>query len=625
MNASEIKSLLCSRIEDVCLLLLPGGKKKGAEWCVGSIGGEAGDSLKVHLGASKAGVWKDYAGSADDVGDVFTLWEKARHVDFTVALKQAADWLGVSDNRAQDFRPVVKHAKAYVQPKTDQVEPLSSGGDVFNYLAGERQLDPSTLHRYQIRQFSSNKGSMIVFPTYEPTGKTIDLLKFLGVRRDSGKKVTWTSDGSKPHLFGWQAISSDARIVIICEGEIDCLTIAGWGLPCLSLPQGASNMDWIEHDFEALERFERIYICTDMDVAGHKAAEEIAKRRGRERCFRVSIPQYKDANEALCSGKFLGPDFEDCVTAAKTLDPAELRNLGEMGDEIWECFYPSDQKHVGTEPPIRLDWRCRYGELSIWTGWSGHGKSHLLNQFLLHDAYQGENVCIASFEMSAAETGAKLSQMILGIIPNRQSRYALTPAEEFLARRFWVVNHVGVMHWSKLIPLLTYAARRYGCTRFAVDSLLRCGVAEDDYNGQKDLVNALVVFAESYGHVHLVCHSRKSDDESKPPGKMDVRGAAAITDLTHNGFTVWRNKAKEQQVEEARAVMQDLQPFREKPDAQISMWKNRKTGTEPFRKLWLHKASAQFVDRSDALPFVYSKAEYKPPVVVMPASPLLNL
>lgn len=610
MNAAEVKAQLCSRIEEVCQLLLPGGKKKGNEWCAGSVAGEAGDSLKVHLGSSKPGVWKDYAGSADDTGDVLTLWEKVRGVDFATALKQAKEWLGVSDTRSEDFRPVVKQTKVYVRPKTDEIEPLTTGGDVYDYLTKERKLDPSALHKYKIQQQAhARRGAVIVFPIYEPSGKAIDLIKFLGVAREEGKKVIWATADSRPRLFGWQSIKGDARTVVICEGEIDCLTIAGWGFPCLSLPQGASNMDWIEHDFEALERFERVYICSDMDAPGHKAAEEISKRLGRERCYRVSIPGYKDANEALCSGKFEGPDFEDCIASARTLDPAELRSLGDMGDEIWENIYPTDQRHAGTEPPFRLDWRCRFGELSIWTGWSGHGKSHLLNQFLLHDAYQGENVCIASFEMPAAETGAKLAQMILGAIPERQNRLGLKPAEEFLAQRFWVVDHVGVMHWSKLLPLLKYAARRYGCTRFAIDSLLRCGVAEDDYNGQKQFVNELVEFAASYGHVHLVCHSRKSDDESKAPGKMDVRGAAAITDLTHNGFTVWRNKAKEVEAEESRLKNLPMSPLWEPaPDAQITMWKNRKTGAEPFQKLWLHRASAQFVDRRDSLPFGYIPA-----------------
>lgn len=607
MNANEIKSLLNGRAEDVCLLLLPGGKRKGNDWLVGSTGGEAGDSMRVHLAGDRVGSWKDFAGNDDDKGDLFSLWQKARGCDFVTALKQAKEWLGVADVKANGFHKPISTPKTFVRPKVDEVEPLLSGGDVFNYLTKDRQLDPAVVNRYRIGQlFNIKQGHAAVFPLYDPAAKAVDMMKFLAVERFNGKKMIWATADSRPRLFGWQAIPADAREVVISEGEIDAMTIAGWGFPCLSLPSGVANMEWIEQDYEALERFERIYLSTDMDQPGHKAAELISNRLGRERCFRITLPDFKDANEAHCSGRFLGPDFEDRVVAAKTLDPAELKNLGEMGDEIWETMYPSDRKHAGTEPPFNIDWRCRHGELSIWTGWSGHGKSHLINQFLVHDAHQGERICIASFEMPAGETGARLAQMILGFTPRSDERAKLAPAESMLGGKFWVVNHVGVMHWSKLMPILQYAARRYGCTRFAIDSLLRCGVAEDDYNGQKEFVSELVAFAAEYGHVHLVCHSRKGDDESKAPGKLDVRGAAAITDLTQNGFTVWRNKKKEQAIEEAKMTGRlGKADLYSSADAQISMWKNRKTGAEPFRKLWLHGPSGQFTESQTAKPFTY--------------------
>lgn len=607
MTALDIKSKLVERVEAVCGHLLPNGTKKGAEWHVGSLSGEAGHSLKVCLAGEKSGLWNDHAGNADDHGDIFALWMRCRGVDFVTALKQAKDWLGIPNEKESDFRPVAPRVKIYVRPKIDEVELLTSGGPVFDYLTKVRMLDPATLHTFKISQLTSAKhGPTIVFPVYDPAGKAVDLLKHLAVKRgQEGKKEIWSSADSKPRLFGWQTIRPNDREVVITEGEIDCLTVNGWGFPCLSLPQGAGNMEWLEHDFDALERFERVFLWTDEDSAGHKAAEAIATRLGRERCYRVSTGKYKDANEALCSGVFLGPDFEECVRQAKTLDPADLRNLGEMGEEIWEAFHPSDQRQAGTLLPFDMG-RCRFGEVSIISGYSGHGKSHLLNQFLLHDAAQGENVCIASLEMPAGETGARISQMILGRALSAKERAMLAPAQELLARRFWVINRVGVMPWSKLLPLLMYAARRYGCTRFVIDSLLRCGLAEDDYNGQKEFVSALVAFAAAYGHVYLVCHARKSEDESKAPGKMDVRGAAAITDLVHNGLTAWRNKAKEQEMEESRATGSPPSPAAmSSPDAQISMWKNRRTGAEPFRKLWLHRQSGQFLERPDALPVNY--------------------
>ncbi len=46
-------------------------------------------------------------------------------------------------------------------------------------------------------------------------------------------------------------------------------------------------------------------------------------------------------------------------------------------------------------------------------------------------------------------------------------------------------------------------------------------------------------------HVIMVTHSRKSDTEEKPTGKMDVKGTGAVTDLADNVFIIWRNKLRE--------------------------------------------------------------------------------
>jgi twinkle protein len=58
----------------------------------------------------------------------------------------------------------------------------------------------------------------------------------------------------------------------------------------------------------------------------------------------------------------------------------------------------------GTQNIIRL----RRGELSIWPGMSGHGKSMLIGQVALGLMAQGEKVCIASMEMKPASTMQRL-------------------------------------------------------------------------------------------------------------------------------------------------------------------------------------------------------------------------
>jgi hypothetical protein len=92
-EAHKIAVALAERIEPLCAHLLPNGKRRGTEWCVGSINGEAGNSLGVHLTGEKAGIWCDFAAESDR-GDALDLIEAVRNCSTIGAMDWARSWLG---------------------------------------------------------------------------------------------------------------------------------------------------------------------------------------------------------------------------------------------------------------------------------------------------------------------------------------------------------------------------------------------------------------------------------------------------------------------------------------------------------------------------------------------------
>jgi hypothetical protein len=106
----EIIELLRERIEDLCLHLLPGGKRVGHEWVCGSINGEKGKSMHVELRGPKTGMFKDHAGG--DGGDVLKLIELNQALpDFKAVMDWARSWLGLpawtpDPNSAPPFDPL---------------------------------------------------------------------------------------------------------------------------------------------------------------------------------------------------------------------------------------------------------------------------------------------------------------------------------------------------------------------------------------------------------------------------------------------------------------------------------------------------------------------------------------
>ncbi|MDQ6960586.1 MAG: DUF3987 domain-containing protein [Mariprofundaceae bacterium] len=96
IEAKEIAARLASRADAVAAYLLPSGRLDGNEWRSGDVSGSPGQSLGIHLAGDKAGVWQDFA--TGEGGDLLSLWQAVRGVDFKQALNEAAEYLGMDTN-----------------------------------------------------------------------------------------------------------------------------------------------------------------------------------------------------------------------------------------------------------------------------------------------------------------------------------------------------------------------------------------------------------------------------------------------------------------------------------------------------------------------------------------------
>jgi hypothetical protein len=98
VKRGEISRMLADRIRALVSDLLPNGHREGSEWRAGSLAGEAGTSLGVHLAGQKAGVWCDFA--TGEKGDALELVRATLEVDLTGAMTWARRWLGIEDEDA---------------------------------------------------------------------------------------------------------------------------------------------------------------------------------------------------------------------------------------------------------------------------------------------------------------------------------------------------------------------------------------------------------------------------------------------------------------------------------------------------------------------------------------------
>ena len=585
MNIIELKRMLADRADAAAKHLLPGGTKVANEWKAGNVHGDKGDSLSLCLSGPKAGIWADFA--TGQSGDILDLWLASKGCKLRQAMDEAADWLGVERPR---FHKIAE--KVYKPPVVPTcAAPVAA---VKTYLEG-RGITAEVLKRYQVAE----AGNQIVFPFKDAAGQ-LCLIKV----RDAvdGAKPKPTSADCRKVLFGWQAIDMTSRDIVICEGEIDALSLAVYGYPALSVPfggGGGAKQDWIAEQFDDLAQFERIFLALDNDEPGQKAAREIADRLGRERCFNVILP-CKDANECLTTG-ITRDQIRQCFDAAKTMDPEGLHNVMDYHDEVMRLFHPENGVKPGYGMPYsELAGRIRFrpSELTIWTGGTGSGKTQMLSDCMGDWITQGAKICLASLEMPPRWSLMRLVKQCL-CTTGTPTAEAITAALNWLNDNLFIIDIVGKASAESLLATMEYARARYGCDVMIIDSLMRLGLDSDDYAGQEKVVYEIVNWVIKRDcHMHLVAHARKeSKDNPGAVGLDDVKGASEIVSNAANVMSIYRHRKLEEEI--AALLGKDSRTPEEEakvnaPTVKLRVLKQRNGNFEGKVDLWFSKESFQY-------------------------------
>ena len=98
-------------------------------------------------------------------------------------------------------------------------------------------------------------------------------------------------------LYNGQVLREGLKDVIFVEGEANTIAALDKGVTNVCGVPGANfkKADWIV-TLDQLE-LEKIYICYDKDMAGQNAAQEIAKRIGINKCWKIDLPDFEITTE----------------------------------------------------------------------------------------------------------------------------------------------------------------------------------------------------------------------------------------------------------------------------------------------------------------------------------------
>lgn len=229
MTPSELSDLLWAQVDRVAPHLLPNGKKEGHEWVAGNVNGDKGNSLKVNLSGKKK--WADFA--EGDGGDMLDLWMACRGINLHQAMQEAKAFLGIKDD---DHHFDAKREKKFSRPDRKKIARYVTRTESHLEYLQSRGISPEVVKRYEVVSGKVWNGEReldaLVLP-YKRDGELLQV-KRISTERPDGKKVIMAEGDCEPCLFGWQALDAGVRAVVLCEGEIDCMSYAQYGISALS-------------------------------------------------------------------------------------------------------------------------------------------------------------------------------------------------------------------------------------------------------------------------------------------------------------------------------------------------------------------------------------------------------
>lgn len=199
----------------------------------------------------------------------------------------------------------VKTKHQYKYPKE---VPLGDKSKIYTYFK-KRCISQNTLDYVDARQ---DEDGNIVWNYYD-TNDVLTMVKYRPSRKiHKGENKCWCQKGADTCnlLFNMNRVNVNSPL-LICEGEPDCLSAIEAGFTnAVSVPLGSTNFHWIEENWDWLEQFDNIIVCSDNDEAGYKMQKEVVYRLGSWRTRVVEVPRFyetadckklpvNDLNEAL--------------------------------------------------------------------------------------------------------------------------------------------------------------------------------------------------------------------------------------------------------------------------------------------------------------------------------------
>lgn len=534
---------------------------------------------------------------------------------------------GVKGNFKWDSLPKTKEKKEQKEYVTLRMADFNQDftQEMLDYMAG-RGISKETLINSKI--FNRN-GRFCFFYVGEDEAGTCIGVKY----RTIDKKIS-AAKGSIMNLLNWRLVPKDAKELYITEGEIDMLSLLEIGIKnVVSVPNGAGSHDWIDYHYEWLEKFKKIILIMDNDEAGKKGMKAIYDRlkHSEIEIKKINLLFYKDPNEILM-------DESGRMKLKKILETGEEDIMEPKMMDISDVHCDTDDEYYswGDDAFNRMSGGMRPGEVIIFTGNPGSGKSTFVNNLMANLVEQGIKVFTMQgefrkevFKTNICKILSRPGQIETFKHPLKDKLYGKISYEQEKKINAWLKGKITI-HTEQtpskadLIETMEQAYKKNGVKVFVIDNLMTINIdSADKYEAQKNLFIELQEFVKKYNVcLMIVAHPKKNI--VKALDEVDdfiISGASEIVNLAN--AVVFLKRLSEDEVKKLQE-----QGFEASVGAILT--KDRKYGDIRSKGFWNYEIkTGRFLDiknpeKTKYKEYGWEKLEKKRLIVEMDNLPFLN-
>ncbi|XP_032431209.1 twinkle mtDNA helicase [Xiphophorus hellerii] len=385
------------------------------------------------------------------------------------------------------------------------------------------KISNATLKKFGVRLFKPTKS--LVFPWFGGPDSSLKGIKLLSAQGIDGEKVTY-NEATVPkctsyfNLFGLTLVNRMDSEVVVTGSELDTLAVCqGTGLPSVALPRGVSCLPPALLPY--LEQFKRVTLWLGGDIRSWEASKIFSRKLGMRRCTLVRPGEFQPCPlEALSQGKNLSRIVKASIPAAHK----SIVSFKQLREDVYGELINTDQvagvKWTRFPELNRILKGHRKGELTVFTGPTGSGKTTFISELALDLCMQGVNTLWGSFEINNVRLAKiMLTQFAMQRLEENLEQYDFW-ADRFEELPLYFMTFHGQQNIKTVLDTMQHAVYLYDINHVIIDNLQfmmgQENLSVDKFAVQDHIIGVFRKFAtNSSCHVTLIIHPRKEEDDKE--------------------------------------------------------------------------------------------------------------